>query len=98
MPDNLVEGLFAAFTEQQLRRGMHRSVPVLEKGVLDYFFKPDDSGRDSASCSCPGVAFDCTFRLQATFRGLAVSRVAGTPSKTQPAIQRPLMAMTVPDE
>jgi len=33
---NLVERFFATLTEQQLRRGTHRSVPVLEKAIRDY--------------------------------------------------------------
>jgi len=33
---NLVERFFAALTEQQLRRGTHRSVPALEKAIRDY--------------------------------------------------------------
>jgi transposase len=33
---NLVERFFAKLTEQQLRRGTHRSVPVLEKAIRDY--------------------------------------------------------------
>ena len=33
---NLVERFFASLTEQQLRRGTHRSVPVLEKAIRDY--------------------------------------------------------------
>jgi hypothetical protein len=32
----LVERFFATLTEQQLRRGTHRSVPVLEKAIRDY--------------------------------------------------------------
>ena len=33
---NLVERFFATLTEQQLRRGTHRSVPVLEKAIREY--------------------------------------------------------------
>jgi len=33
---NLVERFFAALTEQQLRRGTHRSVPALENAIRDY--------------------------------------------------------------
>jgi len=33
---NLVERFFATLTEQQLRRGTHRSVPALEKAIRDY--------------------------------------------------------------
>lgn len=33
---NLVERFFATLTEQQLRRGTHRSVPALEKTIRDY--------------------------------------------------------------
>ena len=33
---NLVERFFATLTEQQLRRGTYRSVPVLEKAIRDY--------------------------------------------------------------
>ncbi|MBA3563432.1 MAG: IS630 family transposase [Gammaproteobacteria bacterium] len=33
---NLVERFFASLTEQQLRRGTHRSVPALEKAIRDY--------------------------------------------------------------
>lgn len=33
---NLVERFFAALTEQQLRRGTHRSVPALEKAIREY--------------------------------------------------------------
>ena len=33
---NLVERFFAALTEQQLRRGTHRSVPALEQAIRDY--------------------------------------------------------------
>ncbi|MCZ6855945.1 MAG: IS630 family transposase, partial [Gammaproteobacteria bacterium] len=33
---NLVERFFATLTEQQLRRGTHRSVPSLEKAIRDY--------------------------------------------------------------
>jgi transposase len=33
---NLVERFFAMLTEQQLRRGTHRSVPALEKAIRDY--------------------------------------------------------------
>lgn len=33
---NLVERFFAALTEEQLRRGTHRSVPALEKAIRDY--------------------------------------------------------------
>lgn len=33
---NLVERFFATLTEQQLRRGTHRSVPTLEKAIRDY--------------------------------------------------------------
>lgn len=33
---NLVERFFAALTEQQLKRGTHRSVPALEKAIRDY--------------------------------------------------------------
>ncbi len=33
---NLVERFFATLTEQQLRRGTHRSVPVLERAIRDY--------------------------------------------------------------
>lgn len=33
---NLVERFFATLTEQQLRRGTHRSVPALERAIRDY--------------------------------------------------------------
>ncbi len=33
---NLVERFFAALTEEQLRRGTHRSVPVLERAIRQY--------------------------------------------------------------
>jgi transposase len=33
---NLVERFFATLTEQQLRRGTHRSVPALEKAIREY--------------------------------------------------------------
>jgi transposase len=33
---NLVERFFAALTEQQLRRGTHRSVPALENAIREY--------------------------------------------------------------
>lgn len=33
---NLVERFFAALTEQQLRRGTHRSLPALENAIRDY--------------------------------------------------------------
>ena len=33
---NLVERFFAALTEEQLRRGTHRSVPVLERSIRQY--------------------------------------------------------------
>jgi transposase len=33
---NLVERFFATLTEQQLRRGTHRSVPALEKAIRNY--------------------------------------------------------------
>jgi len=33
---NLVERFFAALTEQQLRRGTHRSVPALERAIREY--------------------------------------------------------------
>jgi len=33
---NLVERFFAALTEQQLRRGTHRSVPELERAIIEY--------------------------------------------------------------
>lgn len=33
---NLVERFFASLTEQQLRRGTHRSVPALERAIRDY--------------------------------------------------------------
>lgn len=39
---NLVERFFAALTEQQLRRGTHRSVPALEKAIRDYLKHHND--------------------------------------------------------
>jgi len=33
---NLVERFFATLTEQQLRRGTHRSVPALEQAIREY--------------------------------------------------------------
>lgn len=39
---NLVERFFAALTEQQLRRGTHRSVPALEKAVREYLDNHND--------------------------------------------------------
>ena len=40
---NLVERFFAALTEQQLRRGTHRSVPALEKAIRQYLDTHNDS-------------------------------------------------------
>lgn len=40
---NLVERFFAALTEQQLRRGTHRSVPALEKAIRHYLDTHNES-------------------------------------------------------
>lgn len=42
---NFVERFFAALTEQQLKRGTHRSVPALEKAIRDYLENHNDTAK-----------------------------------------------------
>lgn len=42
---NLVERFFATLTEQQLRRGTHRSVPALEKAIREYLVNYNEDPR-----------------------------------------------------
>lgn len=42
---NLVERFFAALTEQQLRRGTHRSTQALEQAIRDYLKTHNENPR-----------------------------------------------------